>query len=364
MKAGEYFDLDYVPDRLLIRDAKAQELLSGTYPKIIFGKSDTGKTVTARWMAAQGVAAYLKCSSSLRSTLSPVLGRVAFNGELAARAFFSAGVREPVIFDEVNALAKYRKSELDDALKMLVDDYPDRKCVFITKMKPEEFFHYLRGDVANRYKGCEAITFEDYDIAQAGEILAQRFSLAGLPSPDRYTLDFLAKKYNAGTPLREVFRILRSLISSSRPVTLEAVEDALKEGVIHDYLKDFQSMSVPQACLLGSVAKCQAVEADAHTWFGTEPPASRPRVYELYNTITKRLPGGQGASPRTVDGLIEELEGMLYIRTESGMAAGGRGRTTYVTCSAHYNTVLRSFGQWTRKRFGIEDAFSEGGSER
>jgi Cdc6-like AAA superfamily ATPase len=360
---ADFFTIEYVPEKLLFRDEKVRELLRGTYPKLVFGKSGTGKTLTARWMDVHGLATYLKCSVSLYATLQPMTGYVA-SSDAAAAVFFNSKIKEPVIFDDVDTLAKHKKIELDYALKLLADNYGSAKYVLITRMKPQEFFYYLREDVANRYRGCEAVVFEDYTIDQIKDILRQRFEAAGIEPPNRHVLEYLAFKYNAGTPLREIFRVLRVLIADRTPITVEAAEEGLKEGAVHDFMKEMESMPIAEACLLGAVAKCQHDVAKRYSpsslYYYDDPKATRPHVYETYNQIAKQLPGMDAVSYTTLNGLVSELEEMSYIRTEPGVAPGGKGRTTYISCVMNYRTVLKSFKLLVRRKYSIDDVFSDG----
>lgn len=359
MNPADYFTIDYVPEKLLFRDEKVKELLKGTYPKLVFGKSDTGKTVTTRWMGIHGLATYLKCSVSLYATLQPLIGRIA-SSEAAAEIFFNSNIQEPVIFDDVDAFARYKKVEFDYALKLLADKYQNIKYVLVTRMKPQQFFYYMTEDVANRYKGCEAVVFEDYTIEQMKHILKQRFELAGIEPPNRQVLEYLALKYNSGIPLREIFRVLRVLITEKTPITIETTEEGLKEGAVHDFLKELESMPISEACVLGAVAKCQNDEAKRYSSYYDDPKATRPHAYETYNQIMKRLPGMNEVSYTTFNSLVSELEEILYIKTEHGLAPQGKGRTTYIYCVTNYKTVLKSFKLLVQRKYNIDDIFSDG----
>jgi Cdc6-like AAA superfamily ATPase len=351
------FSLDFVPENLLVRDGKVGEILSEPYPKFIFGKKDTGKTVTARWIAQHGLATYVHCGVSLKESLKPLLGR-GYSNRNAVDKFLQTNPKQPVIFDEVHRFAKYRLEDLNYTLLMLRDDYPSLKAIFITNVEGGIFLsRWLRPDVADRYS-TKHVVFEDYNREQVEKIFQQRFELAGIEC-DKYLLQYLSAVYNAGTPLREILNALHSLAVNRMKISIESVENYFRTGIKKDLQLVFESLEVQKALLLGSIAKAQQIEGSRYGKFGSaEPPAAGFQdVCMIYNTIMKHLPNGRQLSGKTLHRYLDQLE-EYYVKTEIRNYVGGRGVTTYCACLMDYNALAGAFTAWFTRRFGY-DPFEE-----
>jgi len=350
------FDLDFVPDQLLVRDGKIKELLTGDFPKLVFGHKETGKTVTAKWAARNGLATYFHCSTSLRETLKGA--RRAYSWRDALDKLLQQNPRQPLIFDEVHNLGRYSKADVSFALKDLKDDYPDLRTVFITNVDRTEFLKdWLKQDVVDRYS-TQPVVFEDYNREQVEKIFQQRFELAEVEY-DRYLLQYLSAVYNAGTPLREILNALHSLAISRTKISIESVENYFRLGVKKDLQLVFESLEVQKALLLGSIAKAQQIEGSRYGKFGSaEPPAAGFQdVCMIYNTIMKHLPNGRQLSGKTLHRYLDQLE-EYYVKTEIRNYTGGRGVTTYCACLMDCNALAGAFTAWFTRRFGY-DPFEE-----
>jgi len=353
----QVFSLDFVPENLLVRDGKVGEILSEPYPKFIFGRKDTGKTVTARWIAQHELATYVHCGVSLKESLKPLLGR-GYTNRNAIDRFLQTNPKQPVIFDEVHRFAQYKQENLNYTLLMLRDDYPSLKAIFITNVDARVFLNdWLKPDVADRYS-TKPVFFEDYNREQVEKIYQQRFELAEVEY-DKYLLQYLSAIYNAGTPLREILNALHSLAVNDIKISIESIENYFRLGIKKDLQLVFESLEVPKALLLGSIAKAQQMEGSKYGRFSSsQPPAAGFQdVCIIYNTIMNHLPNGRQLSGKTLHRYLDQLE-EYYVKTEIRSFVGGRGVTTYCTCLMDYNALVSAFTAWFIRRFGY-DPFEE-----
>jgi hypothetical protein len=338
------FTLDFVPDKLLVRTEVAAALMKGAYPKIVAGMRDTGKTITAKWLAAQnpGDVVYVQCQGSLRFSLRDALGALKQTNEQAIDEFFSLNGNMMLILDDVQKLMANRADELDKALHYISDRHGDKRVVVMTNLSPRELISHLMDDTQTRYRACERVVLTDYDLPQAEAIIRQRFEIAGM-KVERGVTKLLAEKYAGGDfALRDIFRILDSMYKNGTTINMRTVEKAIANKLVLDFTEDFLVMPVRNAVVLGAVSFAQAAMGGK--------PATRGAVINGANRIFDKI-GGASPSTTTFGRIIDQLLDGGYLNSIDEKHK--QGRPALLGCAASYRSVYDGFLKWLHDRFGI-----------
>lgn len=320
-------------------------VLSGTYPKLVFGRPATGKSLTMKWLAKQHpeLVVYVDCDTSLRSSMAAVVGGIRANGKVALEEFFSNNESKTLILDDIQKLMTYHRGQLSYDLQTIHDSFPDRRIVLVTNLQPRVLLSTLKGDAKTRFEACERVIFSDYDADEARAIIRQRFDIANF-KVDNSVVSLLAGRYvNGDLALRDIFRTLDSLHKSGKSFDLATIEQALNNKLVLDFAQDFLTMPVKNAIVLGVVSFLQAKSLGE--------PASRGAVIntasDFFNLIGAGVPSNTTYS-RIIDQLVDE--GHLNSQAEMNK----RGRPASLGCKAGFESVYAGFKRWLNDRYELE----------
>jgi Cdc6-like AAA superfamily ATPase len=348
--AESAFDLNFIPERLMSRADVAEALMHGTYPKILSGKPDVGKTVTAKWLASSfpEKVVYVQCQGSIRFSLAGVLGSLKQNNEKALAEFFSKNHGKVLILDDVQRMASTRQKELSNALRLLSDEYGNEKTVLITNISMKEFLGLLDEDVMTRYALSEIITLDDYSADQVRHIIRQRFEVAGL-EVGANIVDMLAGYYvNGSASLRDILRILKSIHSEGMELNYENIMAALDNRITFKYADEFVLLPTREAIVLGAVA---ALQTTYQMGFVMKHDAFS-KAKGLFNLMMglEIDPLSVSTFNRTVEKLIEKK--LLVERDDQRE----QGRPIWVKCAYSPKSVYAGFLKWVDDKYGLKES--------
>ena len=360
---SDVFNLNYVPRDLLVREKEAEQIMedSGVGRKLVFGAKDLGKTVTARWIAerhAPDKFVYIPCDTSLRMTLAPVIGRIAFSGNESLREFLSSesGRGKVILFDDIHKLAKKSDKDLNNVLYDFVDHFPKMRYVLITNWPPDRFWNSLADDTKSRYLGIPNIIFTLYNAEQVAQIIRQRIKVAGATATAGAVNCLAALYARDGVPLRDVFSMLYEAVKKSSTLNETLVKTAMANESARDFSKSFESLTKRDALALGAINMAQIKHAQTSILGDAmEPEVEFRPAYDTFIHLLKRA-SQYTVSDETFRQSVSALSEMGLVKT--WVRDDLRGTPRKYKTTAPYNAVWRGFVAYFKKQFG-EDLSTE-----